>query len=70
MFKLKFDESRCLTCPDGACLVKCQYMNFDRNSAREEMVKIYRGEYSRCFKTVSPAIPVKNTADGAIIPST
>jgi len=46
MFKLKFDESRCLTCPDGACLVKCQYMDFDRNSAREEMVKIYRGEDS------------------------
>jgi len=46
MFQLKFDEDRCLTCPDGACLVQCQYLDFEKDSAREEMVKIFRGEDS------------------------
>ncbi len=46
MFKLQFDEQRCLNCPDGACLVKCQYLDFEKDQAKAEMVKIFRGEDS------------------------
>jgi len=46
MISLKFNEKACKTCPTSDCLVKCQYMDFDRESAKEEMLKIFRGEDS------------------------
>jgi len=46
MYQLKFDENLCKTCPTGDCLVKCQYMDLDKNEAIEEMVKISKGEDS------------------------
>ncbi|OPY11633.1 MAG: hypothetical protein A4E69_02724 [Syntrophus sp. PtaB.Bin138] len=46
MYQLKFDEKRCLACPDGACLVQCQYLKYEADPARKEMVKIFRGEDS------------------------
>lgn len=46
MYALKFDENVCATCPTVDCLVKCQYMAFDRDEAREEMMKIVQGEDS------------------------
>jgi hypothetical protein len=49
MYELKFDESLCKTCPTGDCLVKCQYMNVDKDTAVEEMLKISRGEDSFVF---------------------
>ena len=50
MLTLKFDENVCKTCPTGDCLVKCQYMDVDKDTATEEMVKISRGEDSFVFK--------------------
>ena len=46
MYTLKFDESICASCPTSDCLVKCQYMNVDRETARNEMMKIAKGEDS------------------------
>jgi hypothetical protein len=46
MYELKFDENLCKTCPTGDCLVKCQYMDLEKNEAIEEMVKISKGEDS------------------------
>ena len=46
MYQLKFDENLCKTCPTGDCLVKCQYMDLNKNEAIAEMVKISKGEDS------------------------
>lgn len=45
-FKLKFDENLCVTCPTCDCLVRCQYMNIDIETARVEIQKMIRGEDS------------------------
>jgi len=46
MYALKFDEDVCRTCPTGDCLVKCQYLNADKETAVSEMVKIAQGKDS------------------------
>ena len=46
MYALKFDENVCATCPSADCLLKCQYMVFDKNEAHEEMMKVVKGEDS------------------------
>jgi len=46
MYSLKFDEDVCKTCPTGDCLVKCQYLDVDKDTAIAEMVKIGQGEDS------------------------
>ncbi len=46
MTTLKFDEDLCKTCPTGACLVKCQYIDVGKDEAKEEMLKIIKGEDS------------------------
>lgn len=46
MFELKFDENLCKSCTTCDCLVKCQYMNFETNDAKEEMLKIFKGDDS------------------------
>ncbi|MBU2552638.1 MAG: (Fe-S)-binding protein, partial [Proteobacteria bacterium] len=43
---LEFDERICATCPTADCLVKCQYMDLDRETAHAEMMKVIRGEDS------------------------
>lgn len=50
MYELKFDEKLCLTCPAPDCLLKCQYVKFDKNEAHWEIMKIIRGEDSRVLK--------------------
>ena len=47
---LQFDENRCASCPTVDCLVKCQYMEMDRDTAHEEMIKLIRGENSRVLQ--------------------
>ncbi len=46
MYELTFDEDLCATCATGDCLVKCQYLSFDPDGAREEMARIAAGEGS------------------------
>lgn len=46
---LQFDEKLCETCPTGACLVKCKYIDLDKEQAKAEMIKISRGEDSVVF---------------------
>lgn len=46
MDALKHDPDICASCPSPDCLLKCQYMSFDRDSAHEEMMKVCRGEDS------------------------
>lgn len=47
MYTLKFDEDICATCPSADCLLKCQYMEFEKDEAHEEMMKVLNGEDSR-----------------------
>jgi len=46
MYKLKIDKSSCETCRTCDCLVKCQYIDVDRDTAHDEMMKIIKGEDS------------------------
>jgi Fe-S oxidoreductase len=46
MFKLKFDESKCLSCDTNDCLTKCQYMSIDCDTAKTEIQKIINSEDS------------------------
>ncbi|MFW6147268.1 MAG: heterodisulfide reductase-related iron-sulfur binding cluster [Thermodesulfobacteriota bacterium] len=47
MYALQFDVNHCKTCPTGACLVKCQYIDIqDRDEAINEMVAIAEGRDS------------------------
>lgn len=46
MYTLKFDDSLCNNCPSIACLTQCQYIDVDIDEAKEEMMKIIRGEDS------------------------
>ena len=48
--ELKFDPEVCFSCDSIACLMKCQYLNYDFETAREERMKIARGEYSRVLE--------------------
>jgi Fe-S oxidoreductase len=50
MYALKFNEDVCETCPTGDCLVKCQYLHLDKDTAVAEMVKIAKGEDSVVLK--------------------
>jgi len=44
--ELQFDTSICADCATVDCLVKCQYMHFDLESARSERQKLNNGEDS------------------------
>jgi Fe-S oxidoreductase len=46
MYELKFDENKCLKCRTQDCLIKCQYIDIDKKSAKEEILKIAHGEDS------------------------
>lgn len=50
MYELKFDEKLCATCPSPDCLLKCQYMKFDKNEAHREIMKVVKGEDSRVLR--------------------
>jgi len=43
MHTLQFDENKCLNCQSRDCLMKCQYIEIDRNRAQEEILKMARG---------------------------
>jgi hypothetical protein len=46
MYELQFDETTCLSCPTHDCLTRCQYLEIDRETAKEEILKIARGQDS------------------------
>ena len=46
MHELHFDKNICRKCPTLDCLVRCQYMEFDLESARREKDRILLGEHS------------------------
>ena len=46
MYQLKFDENVCATCTTADCLVKCQYIQLDKEKAHDEIMKIVKGEES------------------------
>jgi len=50
MYTLKFDEKVCATCPSADCLLKCQYMEFEKDEAHEEMMKVVQGQDSRVLR--------------------
>jgi Fe-S oxidoreductase len=50
MYGLKIQEKVCATCPSADCLLKCQYMKFDKEEAHQEMMKVVRREDSRVLK--------------------
>ncbi len=50
MYTLKFDEKVCAACRSADCLLKCQYMTFNKNEGHEEMMKVVKGQDSRVLK--------------------
>ncbi len=50
MYELKFDGSLCQTCPTADCLVKCQYMDLEKDEAKKQMVNIWEGKDSFVFE--------------------
>jgi Fe-S oxidoreductase len=49
VLQLNFDAHRCEVCRTQACLVRCQYLDLDREAAKSEIGKIIRGEDSFVF---------------------
>ena len=47
MYELRYDEALCANCENIDCLTRCQYMNLDLKTARQERGRIIRGEDSR-----------------------
>lgn len=47
MLQLDFDESLCQTCETRDCLTRCQYMNFDPETAGIEIQKLIKGKDTR-----------------------
>lgn len=45
-YYLNFNEEACESCETQACLVKCQYLDIDKDAAKTEMMKIIRGQDS------------------------
>jgi hypothetical protein len=37
MYALKYDEDTCLKCRTQDCLIKCQYIDIDKESAKKEI---------------------------------
>ncbi len=50
MGELKFDGKVCASCPSADCLLKCQYMDFEKDEARKEMLKVFNREESRVLQ--------------------
>jgi len=50
MNTLKFDKESCISCNTCDCLVRCQYMDLERNVAHDEMIKIINGEDSHVLQ--------------------
>ncbi len=48
--ELKFDPELCFKCDSYACLTKCIYLNYDFERAREERIKLAKGEYSKVLE--------------------
>jgi Fe-S oxidoreductase len=46
VLQLNFDAHKCDVCKTQACLVRCQYLDLDREAAKSEIGKIIRGEDS------------------------
>ncbi|HOP86664.1 MAG TPA: (Fe-S)-binding protein [Syntrophorhabdaceae bacterium] len=46
MFELKFNQDLCYHCNTQACLTKCKFMDIDNATAKNEILKIVRGEDS------------------------
>lgn len=47
MFTLRHDPQICENCPSPRCLLQCQYIEMEEGEAREEILKLARGEDSR-----------------------
>jgi len=43
MLQLKFDINKCRECETQDCLVNCQYLHLDRDTAKAEILKIFDG---------------------------
>lgn len=46
LFELRFDKTHCMACNTGSCLVKCQYIDVEKNTAVAEMLKMAAGQDS------------------------
>lgn len=50
MYQLDHNPRLCESCASMDCLTKCQYMDLSLENAREEMMRLLRGEDSRVLK--------------------
>ncbi len=50
MLDLRFDPELCFKCDSYACLTKCIYLNYDFERAKEERIKLAKGEYSKVLE--------------------
>lgn len=46
MYALQYHENTCLSCRTQDCLIKCQYIDIDKECARREILKIAHGKDS------------------------
>lgn len=46
MYDLQFDPGLCMACESNDCLVKCQHLDIDQETARTEILKLGNGEKS------------------------
>jgi len=51
VLQLSFDAQKCNVCNTQSCLVRCQYLDLDREAAKREMGKIIQGEDSFVLDT-------------------
>lgn len=50
MYELKFDPAICEQCETVDCLMRCQYIDIELDEAKQERLRIIRGEPSRVLK--------------------
>jgi Fe-S oxidoreductase len=50
MRNLAFDPDRCFNCDSYECLIKCKYLNYDFERAKQERIKLAKGEYTKLLE--------------------
>ena len=50
MYELRFSPDLCLNCQTFSCLTECVHLSYDFDGARQERVKIAKGEHSRVLE--------------------
>ena len=55
MYQLKFDESLCEACETYDCLMRCQYMDFELEKAKEKIGELAKDDFDLLIYTLYPS---------------